>query len=955
MKRVLVVLLLFLIVAEVNGQFRRRNNTSAESVSDGLNYTRPQEYILAGIKVTGLNVLDENALISLTGLKIGDKINVPGDEISGAIKKLWKHGLVGDVSISIDKIEGENIFLNIELAERPRLTSFEFEGVKKGQESQIREDLNLIRGRILTDAIIRNTEIAVKNHYVNKGFLNAEVKIVQQKDTLNRDGVKLKIVVTRNSKVRINKIYFNGVENIKSNKLKSKMKNTNENVRIGLFKRAAELVFGFKPSKVKEFFDSTYQVSGSELKEFINDNIKLNFFSSSKFVKSEYEEDKQAIIHYYNSKGYRDAEIVSDTIYDFNDRSINIGLTINEGRKYYFRNIEWTGNYLHPDELLDKVLAIEKGDVYNKELIDQKLTFNPKGPDISGLYMDDGYLFFRVTPVEVAVEGDSIDIEMRIYEGEQATIKNVIISGNDRTRDHVVRRELRTIPGAKFSRSDIIQTQQRLSQLGYFDPQQITPTPIPNPADGTVDIDWELVERSNDQIELSGGWGGAFGFVGTLGLSLNNFSLRNMLKGKFTPIPVGDGQKLSVRAQANGRQYQSYSASFTEPWLGGKKPNSFSVSYSYSVQRARYGTDRDGDGQRENLPSFNSYDASLKVRNVTVGLGRRLEWPDSYFTLSNSLSYLVYSLDNYLGGGLGFSNGNSRSFVFNTTLARNSIDNPMYPTSGSSVSLSLFLTPPWSSFKSENFWKTDEADLEDIRATIDARYNIAYDENGVTYSPQDPLSVREPDAFEDRVREEKFDRENSERYKLLEYHKWMFDASFYTKLVGKLVLETRAHFGFIGSYSQNLGIGPFERFSLGGDGLAGQNFLLGNDVIGLRGYENNSITPPNYGQSATPVTATELRGGIAYNKYVAELRYPVTTGQAATIYGFVFGEAGNNWGNYDLFNPFDVYRSAGFGARIFMPAFGLIGLNWGYGFDTLPGRTQKSGGQFHFTIGQQIR
>lgn len=944
-----------MMVDTVSGQFRRRNTTDAESATDGLNYSRPQEYVVAGIKVTGLNVLDENALISLTGLKIGDKVSIPGDEISGAIKKLWKHGLVGDVSISIDKIEGENVFLNIELAERPRLTSFEFKGVKKGQESQIREDLNLIRGRILTDAIIRNTEIAVKNHYVKKGFLNADVQIVQQRDTLNRDGVKLKIIVDPKSKVRIHKIYFNGLEDVKANKLKSKMKKTNENVRIGLFKRAAELVFGFKPSKVKEFFDSTYQVSGSEVKEFINDNIKLNIFSSSKFVKSDYEADKQAIIHYYNSNGYRDAEILSDTIYSYNDRLINIGLTINEGNKYYFRDIEWSGNYLHSDQILDKILGIEKGDVYNKELIDQKLTFNPKGPDISGLYMDDGYLFFRVTPVEVAVEGDSIDIEMRIYEGEQATIKNVIISGNDRTRDHVVRRELRTVPGEKFSRADIIQTQQRLSQLGYFDPQQITPTPIPNPTDGTVDIDWELVERSNDQIELSGGWGGSFGFVGTLGLSLNNFSLRNMIRGKFTPIPVGDGQKLSIRAQANGRQFQSYSASFTEPWLGGKKPNSFTVSWSYSIQRARYGTDMDGDGLRENVPSFNSYDASLKVRNVTVGLGRRLEWPDSYFTLSNSASYLVYSLNNYLGGGLGFSNGNSHSFVFNSTLSRNSIDNPMYPSSGSSISLSLFLTPPWSSLKSENFWKADNSDTEEIRAYVDSKFSIAYDENGIPYTPSEPLSVREPDNYEDRVRDEINDRENSDRYKLLEYHKWMFDATYYTKLVGKLVLETRAHFGFIGSYSKNLGVGPFERFSLGGDGLAGQNFLLGNDVIGLRGYDNNSITPPNYGSSSTPVTANELRGGIVYNKYVAELRYPLTTGQAATIYGFVFTEAGNNWGNFDLFNPFDVYRSAGFGARIFMPAFGLIGLNWGYGFDKLPGSTQKSGGQFHFTIGQQIR
>jgi outer membrane protein insertion porin family len=946
MKKILFLLVLCVLVVDVNGQFRKRGVQGDDS---GLNYSTPQEYVIAGIEVTGLKVLDKNALISLTGLKVGDKVSIPGDEISGAIKKLWKHGLVGDVSISIDKIEDDKVYLNIELAERPRLTGFTFEGVKKSRESQIKEDLNLIRGRILTDAIIRNTEITVKNHYVKKGFLNAEVKVLQQVDTLNSDGVKLKIVVNPKAKVRINKIYFDGNENITDNKLKAKMKSTNENVRISLFRRVAELVFGFKPSKVVEFIDSTYEVSGKEFKGFINDNVKLNFFKSSKFVKSDYETDKSSIIDYYNAKGYRDAEIISDTIYAFNDRFIDIRFKMYEGHKYYFRNIIWTGNYLHSATTLNKVLAIEKGDVYNKELIDQKLTFNPKGPDISGLYMDDGYLFFRVNPIEVAVEGDSIDVEMRIYEGEQATIRNVIIAGNDRTRDHVVRRELYTVPGEKFSRSDIIRTQQRLSQLGYFDPQQITPTPLPNPADGTVDIKWELVERSNDQIQLSGGWGGSYGFVGTLGLTLNNFSVRNMIKGKFTPIPVGDGQKLSLSAQANGRQFQSYSFSFTEPWLGGKKPTSFSLGYNYSIQRAQFGADLNGDGDALDAgerPSRNEYDASLKVKSVTVGLGRRLEWPDNYFSLTNSVSYLIYTLDNYRFGGLRFSNGNANSVVFNSTLSRNSIDNPMYPTSGSTISLSLALTPPFSSFRDDNFWKLNESEKDQVRADIDTKFAI---------DNEAPFSERSPDNFQDRVAEEIQDRENSERYRFLEYHKWMFDASYYTKIVGKLVLETRAHFGFIGSYSKNLGVGPFERFTLGGDGLAGQNFLLGNDVIGLRGYENNAITPPDYGSNKPSVYSSQLKGGVVYNKYVAELRYPITTGQAATIYGFVFAEGGNNWGNFDQFNPFDVYRSAGFGARIFMPAFGLIGINWGYGFDTLPGAAQKSGAQFHFTIGQQIR
>lgn len=936
MKRILFFLILCVAATSVNGQFRKRGNIQDDDT--GLNYSNPQEYVIAGIEVTGLNVLDKNALLSLTGLKVGDKISIPGDEITGAIKKLWKHGLVGDVSIAIDKIDGDQVYLNIILTERPRLTGFTFEGVKKSRETEIRKDLNLIRGRILSDAIIRNTEITVKNHYVKKGYLNADVKVIQQQDTISSEGIKLRIVVDPKAKVKINKIEIEGNEQFADARVKQKMKATNEHVRFALFRRAAELVMGLSPSNVVDFVDSTYEVSGPELKEFIHDNIKLNFFKSSKFTKTDYEEDKKKIIDFYNSKGYRDAEIVSDSIYSVSDNAININIKVDEGKKYYFRDIIWKGNFVHSNATLDKILGIEKGDVYNKELIDQKLSFNPKGPDISGLYMDDGYLFFRVTPVEVAVVGDSIDVEMRIYEGEQATIKNVIIAGNDRTRDHVIRRELRTIPGQKFSRTDIIRTQQTLAQLGYFDPQQITPTPLPNPADGTVDIEWKVVERSSDQIELSGGWGGQFGFVGTLGLVLNNFSLRNMIQGKFTPIPVGDGQRLSIRAQASGRQFQSYSFSFMEPWFGGKKPTSLSVSLNYSVRRTRSAFDKDGDlaTGKEARPSFGDFNGSLVVKGVTVGLGRRLEWPDNYFSLTNSLAYLVYDLDNFggeTGGGLGFSDGSANSITFNTTLSRNSVDNPMYPTAGASVSLSVSLTPPYSSFRGNDFWQVSASERENIRTSVVKEYPTASSE----------LIDREVSSRVDNA-------ENAERYKWIEYHKWMFDASYYVNIVGKLVLETRAHFGFIGSFSQKAGIGPFERFYVGGDGLAGQNFLLGTEVIGLRGYENNAITPPY-----NNVNENAVSGGVAYNKYSMELRYPVTTGQAATIYGFVFAEAGNNFESFDKFNPFDNFRSAGFGARIFMPAFGLIGVNWGYGFDTVPGFSERSGPQFHFTIGQQIR
>lgn len=888
MKKILLFAFLAIFLSnEASSQIRKRTGAGTGDIS----YSNPKEYVIGDIKVRGLNILDENALISLTGLKIGDRINIPGDEISGAIRKLWKHGLVGDVNILIDKIEGEEVFLIIDLAERPRLTGFSFEGVRKSHESELRDDLNLIRGRILTDAIIRNAQVAVKNYYVDKGYLNADVRIIQQQDPVNNDAMTLKIVVDPKGKVRIDNVYITGNDAISDTKIKGKLKKTNERARVTLFEKAASFVTS--PKKVAGWVANSEPTSWQEVKAFINKHVKLNFFSGSKFIRSDFEADKTAVIDFYNSRGYRDATIVTDSIIYNDDNTIDVVLHIEEGNKYYFRNIIWTGNFIHNDAILNRILDVNKGDVYNKEMIDKKLTFNPKGPDISGLYMDDGYLFFDVNPVEVAVEGDSIDIEMRIREGAQATIDEVRIVGNDRTRDHVIRRELLTIPGQKFSRSDIIRTQQQLGTLGFFEPSTINPIPIPNPADGSVDIEWHLEERSSDQIELSGGWGGAFGFVGTLGLTLNNFSVKSLMEGKFTPVPMGDGQRLSIRAQANGRQYQNYSFSFTEPWLGGKKPNSFSVSYNRSVLRTRTYNE---DGS---IPPFGQYNGSLNLNSFTIGLGRRLEWPDNYFVLSNSLGYTVYELDNYRAQGLGFSEGSATSITFNTTLARRSINNPMFPSQGSEISLSLALTPPHS------MWR--DVDVSNL--------------------------------------------ENAEKYEWIEYHKWMFDAKYYIPLNEKLVIETKAHFGFIGSYGDQASIGPFERFYLGGDGLAGQNFLLGTEIVSMRGYENNAITPPF---DQIPVE-DPIRGGVVYNKFGLELRQAITTGQAATIYGFLFVEGGNNWNNYQDFNPFNLYRSAGFGARIFMPAFGLIGLNWGYGFDTLPGKTERSGAQFHFTIGQQIR
>lgn len=900
MKNFALLFLLIIFSTSVSlAQFRSRSQQSQQLNETNLNYASPQEYLIAGIDVTGLNVLDKNAMVSLTGLKIGDKVKIPGDMIANALRKLWKHGLIGDASISVQKIEGNNVYLEIKLAERPRLTDFYFTGISKSRQTSLKEDLSLIRGKIVNDATIRNAELSVKKHFVKKGFLNTVVKVKQEFDTLNRGGVRLNINVDLKSKVKINEVKISGNSLISESTLKSKLKKTKEHPRITLHRTLFKEVITLTPRKFKAALDSSRHVTWRDIKEFGAKNIKINVFAGSKFISSDFEDDKKRLVEYYNSQGFRDAEVLMDTITNFDDKNINVAIQVYEGRKYYFRNINWVGNYLHSSNTLNKILDIKKGDVYNKEMLDKKTTFNPKGADISGLYMDDGYLFFQVVPVEVAVAGDSIDIEMRIREGDQATIDEVIISGNERTNDHVIRRELSTIPGNKFRRSDLIRTQQMLSQMGYFNPQKIDQDIRPNMADGTVDIEWKVEEQSNDQIELSGGWGGVFGFVGTVGLSFNNFSIRNVPNfSKWKPLPVGDGQRMSIRAQANGRSFQSYSLSFTEPWLGGRKPNSFTVSLNRSISR---------------LPnqSFEFDDnTSLRQGGITIGLGRRLEWPDNYFTLTNSLSFLQYRYSNYFQSNSLPQIGTTNEIMFNTTLSRNSIDNPMYPSSGSTISLSLSLTPPYS------LWR-------------------------------DPSYYNDIDT----------------RYRWTEMHKWMIDAKYYLKLIGSskpdgrsLVIEAKAHFGFIGQYTKSLEPGPFQRFMVGGDGLAGgfNSFVLGQEIVGLRGYPNNSVTPPLYALRGQ-VSTNEIEGGIVYNKFGLELRYPVVTGQSATIYGFLFTEAGNNWNNYQEFNPFNLYKSAGVGARIFMPAFGLIGLNWAYGFDRLPGATDISGSQFHFTIGQQIR
>ncbi len=872
---------------------------SALAQETDINYAEPQEYEIAEITVSGTKGLNSDAVISLSGLSVGDKIAVPGPAVSDAIKKLWKQRIFGDVSVSANKIEGDKISLVINLAEKPRLSRIEISGINKTQQGEINDDLTLIKGQIVDETLINRARLTVKDFFVDKGFLNVAIDVQQQPDTVLNNSIVLKLDVDKGSKVAIKRINFEGNEVFSDKRLKGRLKETHEKVRFTLVEDLISRLFRLKPRKVKNFVTDREDVSFGGLKSYINRHVKLNFFNGSKFIRDDYEADKKNLITFYNSKGYRDATVVEDSVYSSGDNTINLNITVDEGQRYYFRDIIWSGNYVYDDETLARVLGIEKGDVYDLENLNKRLQFNPTGNDVSALYMDNGYLFFNVQPVEVQIEEDSIDVEMRLFEGEQATISKILITGNDRTNDHVIRREIRTMPGQKFSRSDLIRTQRELSQLGYFDPEQIGINPIPNPAEGTVDIEYSLVEKPSDQIELSGGWGGFAGFVGTLGLVFNNFSLRNIPHfDKWRPLPVGDGQKLSLRVQANGRFFQTYSATFSEPWLGGRKPNNLTVGLSRTILRT-------GGRQFSRFGQFSRFpqeEGTLSITNLSVGLGRRLRWPDDYFTLSTSLIYRNYNLFNYRGfQGLQFQDGTgtSNNIALNNTLARNSIDNPMFPRGGSQLSLEVSLTPPFSLLSK------------------DEKYS---------------------------------DLNINDRYRWLEYHRWMFDAKHYTQLAKNLVLATSMHFGFFGSYKNDEIAAPFERFSLGGT-LGNQgNFQVARELISLRGYDNQTITPVEEGSS--------LSGGIAYNKYSMELRYLVSPNPAATIYVLGFAEGGNNVADFNKYNPFDLYKSAGVGARIFMPAFGLLGVDWGYGFDSvdIPGvQFQPPGPQFHFSLGQQLR
>jgi outer membrane protein insertion porin family len=841
LRRSILILLLFLFSAGAYAQVQLGGDENK------IDFSSPREYELAGLTVSGVQFLDENVLITLTGLNVGQRYKMPGEKISQAVENLWKQGLLADIRIKVTRITGDRIFLELAVQERPRLSRFTFEGVSKGEADKLREKLQLVKGKVVTENLITQSRNQVRDYFVEKGYLFTKVDVTTERDSTAPNSELMRIAISNKKRIKIHEIIFHGNKELSSKQLKGKMKG----------------------SKEKTFY---------------------NIFSSSKYSEDGVEADKLKILEQYTSRGFRDVKITRDTMYAYDESTVNIELWIDEGNKYYFRDITWIGNTKYTSAQLTQLLGIAKGDIYNQQKLDEGLFMSQSSRDISSLYMDDGYLFFQVEPIEIKVEGDSIDLEMRIYEGKQATINRVTVKGNTKTNDKVVLREIRTKPGELFSREQIIRTQRELSQLGYFDQEKLNVNPKPNPADGTVDIEYIVEERPSDQLELSGGWGGGAGVVGTLGVSFNNFSARNILKkSAWAPLPSGDGQKLSLRFQSNGRFFQSYNASFTEPWLGGRKPNSLSVSVFQSLQ---------SNGMKKTDVNY----SLLKITGVSVGLGRRLTIPDDFFSIYHEVSLSNYNLNNWTGGFL-FRDGNSNNLAFQQTISRNSVDGLIWIRSGSQISFTIQLTPPYSLFGN------------------DIDYATATDQ---------------------------------EKYKWIEYHKWKFSSAFYKSLGSKLVLFSRAQFGFLGYYNKDLGIAPFERFYLGGDGLSG--FALdGREIIALRGYDNNSITPqvvvPNQsGFGYSLVTA----GGSVYDKFTMELRFPISLNPSATIYALGFMEGGNNWLGMRQFNPLTLKRSAGVGVRIFLPMFGLLGLDWGYGFDEVENEPGANGGNFHFTIGQQF-
>ncbi len=832
-----------------------------------IDYAHPRKFIVGGVGVEGNQYFSENQILQLTGLREGMEITVPGDDVTGIVRRLVAQKYFEDVAVRIDTVRADSAWVKIVIRERPRVSRWSYTGVKSGEKKDLQERLNLRPGREFSDYVKNTSTDIIKRYYKEKGFNNVKVDTEVVKDSVIRSAIRVNFVVDRGKKVHIKKINFTGNTDVKERKLAKNMKETHA---------------------------ATW----------------YNFFKSKKFKEKEYQTDRKTVLDAFNEAGYRDARLIRDSVYLVDDKHLNIDMDFDQGKKYYFRNITWTGNSVYPSEALNNILQIKKGDVYDVVTMEKRLHGGGKESeyDISKLYRDNGFLFFNVTPVEVNIQNDSIDVEMRISEGKPATLNEIVINGNDLTNERVVRRQLMTRPGYLFSQSDFERSIREIASMGQFDAEAIMGqggySIIPNQLNNTVDIIYNVTEKPSSQLELSGGWGGNT-FVLTAGVSFNNFSTRRMFeKGAWKPVPLGDAQNLAFRFQTNGRYYTNLSASFTEPWLFGKRPTSLSISGYYSRMTDSY-----------LAIGILSTDKMFEVFGFNAGLGTRLKWPDNYFVLYNNLSWQTYKLTNWTNSYFAFNDGISHNLSYTISLSRNSTDQQIYPRTGSEFSASLQLTPPYSLFRKYT-WGYDANDNR-VKLPVDSYKDVNYD----TWT-------------------------SAERYKWIEYHKWKFNATVYTKLIGDLVLMTRAQFGYLGYYNRAWGYSPFENFQVGGDGMSGY-MTYGAEIISLRGYEDYSLTP----RKMTPYSRNlESYAGNVYDKFTVELRYPVVLQPQSTIFVLGFLEGGNCWSDIREFNPFQIKRSAGVGVRVFLPMIGLLGVDWGWGFDD----AVNGGSQFHFVLGQQF-
>ena len=895
------IVLFFLFLSVTFGVFAQENGSDTAKVEKPadlpvISYSlTPKKYKIADIKVTGVKNYDDFVLIGFSGLSVGDEISVPGDEVTAAVKAFWKHGLFSDVKILANKIEGDSIWLEYQLKQRPRISEVNYHGIKKGEREDLEAKLGLKKGFQITPNVLDRAKILIEKFFDGKGFKNVDVNIQQKDDMAHEGEVILDIYIDKNEKTKIHRIYFEGNNALTARQLKKAMKKTNE--KFSLF---------------------------NDWKSSI-----LEMFSTKKFTTEEYENDKNNLIAKYNEYGYRDAVLLADSVVNFNEKKVDIFLKVDEGEKYYLKDIRFVGNTKYSTDDLMMVLGMKPGEVYNQKKLNDRLSMDEDA--VSNIYFNNGYLFFNADPVEVEVENDSIALEIRIQEGPQATINRVVINGNDRLYEDIVRRELRTKPGKLFSREDLMRSVREIAQMGHFDPENMNPRPIPDPENGTVDIEYNLVSKANDQIEFSAGWGQT-GVIGKLSLKFTNFSMKNFLNPKSYKgiIPQGEGQTLTLSGQTNGRYYQAYSISFLDPWFGGKRPNTLSISAYFSKQTdistsylsnmyssynpyyyggypnyggygGYYGGYYPGYGYGYNTGSYElalNPDKSIMMFGLAAGYGKRLNWPDDFFQFMATLNYQVYMMhdwDYFL-----VNNGTCHNVNLELLLQRNSIDNPLYTRSGSQFSFSVAATPPFSLFDNKDY---------------------------ASMSDQDP-----------------------EKFKMIEYHKWKFKAKVFSPLAPisvkrTPVLMTRAEFGFLGTYNKHKR-SPFETFYMGGDGMTGYSSTYATETIGLRGYENGSIAG-NGGYNSY---------GYAYTRLSMELRYPFILEPSSTIYGLAFVEAGNAWRDMSNYNPFDLKRSAGVGVRIFLPMIGLMGIDWAYGFDepNYSSSGKRSGSNFHFIIGQEF-